>query len=359
MEMRQINKKTVVDVVLRAIGFDPSRSVILSIEAISNMIRRVAAFACPCSEQNLVKVTLLGLEGLSYDPALIRDLVESSLEAIISCGDLIILKEVDQEEPGDIREVLYVCPPSFVNRASGSVILMGVGQDNAPILPPELNERLVHRNHMRVLFAEDSEDLPGRLGELGLIELSMNAWLKLPNKEQAETFIDRINLALEYQKPSGEILDLTILDTRLPVNFYRGRWVEPRDRTGRFIGRRKRAYGNDIWCYVNMQNGKPTALIDLPLPSSATRGCDEAWRIQAALDHLSGHPQVFRKEKSGEENYVVKLFSPLPVWARRRLESLGEPANIQGALLGYIVPEREIAEEIQFLIDYLWMISLD
>lgn len=357
--MRQIGTKEAEAIALKAIGLNSSESGLLSEEAISCLLRRVAAFACPCTENTLIKAVLLGLEGLSSDLVLTRELIETCLETITCYGDLLYLTDTGEGDSALNRELLYASPPSFVRRKSGSIILLGVALDDAPILPPELGKNILHFKHMRILQDIGLTDLPERLVDLGLIELSLDTWLKLPIPEEAGRFIERINNELQRSTWSGSVPGLIILDTKRPVQYYRGRWAEPKNQTGRFIGRRKQVFGQNIWCYVEMQDGMPRKFLDLPLKTGNYRGRDEAWRIQAAIDFLNSTPQVFRKRVTRPDYCSLEFFSPLPVWAKRRIETFGLPIRVPGSLFSYEIADSELSEELPFLQEYLWMKSME
>ena len=78
------------------------------------------------------------------------------------------------------------------------------------------------------------------------------------------------------------------------------RWREVRADSGRFVARRDQAYGSNLWCYVELSNGEPQRLLDFPLAGSRWRGCDEAWRLQMAIDAQRGAPQRFRLQEDAE-----------------------------------------------------------
>jgi hypothetical protein len=146
-----------------------------------------------------------------------------------------------------------------------------------------------------------------------------------------------------------------VLDPTRPVRFYRGRWAEPRAKTGRFVARRSQAYGAELWCYVQLRDGCPERLIDLPLPGSRWRGCDEAWRLQLAIDADRAEPQRFRVRSGCGGAAVIELFSPLPMWARRRWEAVGESVPRSGCLLAYRFATAELEEELRFARDEVWL----
>ena len=50
---------------------------------------------------------------------------------------------------------------------------------------------------------------------------------------------------------------------------------------------------------------------------------------------------------------MLKLFSPIPSWAQRRLNYVGE--IVPDGFFSYIISIDELDEEKQFLKDYLWL----
>ena len=70
---------------------------------------------------------------------------------------------------------------------------------------------------------------------------------------------------LDSVRTSPEVPGLSLLDSVRPVKYYRGRWTGLKGHSGRFVGRRSQKYGADLWCYVQINNGTPERLIDLPL----------------------------------------------------------------------------------------------
>ena len=125
------------------------------------------------------------------------------------------------------------------------------------------------------------------------------------------------------------------------------------------MARRPQAYGADLWCYARVTAGEIVQLVDLPLLESMAPGADEAWRLQAAIDVLAGHPQQVRLRQGSETSQVVlDLFGPAPSWAQRRLDVVGMPLQRgRGALFSYCLPADEVAEELQFLADMQWIIA--
>jgi hypothetical protein len=200
------------------------------------------------------------------------------------------------------------------------------------------------------------ENLSKELRELGLIELSHEYWLKTPQPESARKQIQRLDRLLDSAAPSHDIPGLLLLDAQRPVRYYRGRWVEPASRSGRFVARRNQRYGAQLWCYADVRNGNPERFIDLPLPKSRWRGCDEAWYLQMAIDAERGEPQQFKIIAGYRDARIMQFFSPVPMWACRRWDAVGEPVDVSGGcLFAYQFTPSELDEEVRFAREALWL----
>jgi hypothetical protein len=105
-------------------------------------------------------------------------------------------------------------------------------------------------------------------------------------------------------------------------------------------------------------------MIDLPVLGSRWRGCDEAWHLQMAVDALRGTAQRFRVTPTNNPAIVLlEFFSPVPAWARRRWDAIGEPfpstggdrLSGEGNLFAYRVSKCEVDEERRFVREVLWL----
>jgi hypothetical protein len=191
------------------------------------------------------------------------------------------------------------------------------------------------------------------LRELGLLELPERSWLKLPRLETAIDFRDRMERALYAQGPSGGVADLIVLDSSRDPSFYRGRWISPKRETGCFIARRPQAYGAPLWGFALLAGGNLEKFIDFPPKRDKFRGCDFAWHLQAAIDSLRGTRQTYRR-RSTPSQARLDFFSPLPLWAQRRLAVIGRSVERDRCLFSYEIPARELEAEENFLQTYLW-----
>lgn len=352
--MRQLTVAQVHAQKIQELGLDPDALDLTSPEGLAGALRRAASHICPCSSATLLRAVVRPLRGLVPDLIEIQTLVEDTLEAMIAYGDVLEQPEVQVETPS-ARVLLYAAPASFVARQSGLVVLLGMAADRYSPLPPELEPRIEYLGHIRRLRPHnENEDLRSELCKLGLIELSSDAWLKGPKASTAPKTVAMRDSDLNAALPSRDIPGLLILDPSKPVRYYRGRWVEPKAQTGRFVARRQQAYGADLWCYVQLTNGQPERMLDLPQSGSRWRGCDEAWHLQMAIDALRGVPQCFQVTQSGDD-VILKFFSPVPAWARRRWDAIGEPVPSAGSLFAYRLSKAEIEEERRFMREALWL----
>lgn len=355
--MKRLNAIEVHALKVEELGLDPTAVDLTSIEAIACALRRVSSFLCPCAASTLVRGVIRPLQGLVNNLATFKDVVESTLEAMIAHGDFIEQLEMGGGMEHGTRRLLYAAPPSFILRKSGLAILLGIASDQLSALPDDLEARIEYITHVRRLAPLSGEDLRAELSELGLIELSYEKWLKQPSVDSPAQHISRFNQLLDAAPPSIEIPGLYLLDPARPVRYYRGRWVELANHSGRYVGRRAQAYGADLWCYAEVERGTPIRFVDLPHKKSVWRGCDEAWRLQAAIDHEQGTPQMFRLRSGPRGTRVIDLFSPVPMWARRRWDAVGEPVESSGCLFSYKFGVDEVLEEVDFLKDKLWLVE--
>lgn len=323
---------------------------------IAALIRRAAGIMCPCSPGTLQRTVLDSLFRLSDEPERLKEDVETAIEKATIAGDLLELNQVATDDPDVKSTWLFAAPPAFVARPSGSVFLLGVSPEGSTPLPPSFAQRIRYERHYRTIEPQQSEDLAQSLRELRLLELSERNWLRFPKLESAKDFRARIERELQGQLPSGEVSELLILDSNRNPSFYKGRWVTPRNESGCFVARRPQAYGAALWGLALLQNGTLQKFLDFPLRKDRFRGSDFAWHFQMAIDATQGTPQKYRKRPLGG-NVRFDFFSPIPLWAERRLAIVGRPIERERCLFSYEVPEREAKGEEIFLESHLWLES--
>ena len=334
-----------------AFQFDPNRDAVTDPAVLAALIRRAASFCTPCSPRTLREQVLRGLEGITNDPAAVPDQVEQSLEAMLAYGDLVELPARDADGSG---VMLYLVPPSFVARSSGTIFFIGIPAEGLNALPSSLSKRVQCHAHTRRIQQQRGENLRDVLVSLGLQELPEKLWLRKPSSESPQSVAKKFDQALEKSSRAGSVEGLVILDGDKSVRYYKGRWVSPGRRSGRFVGRREQSFGAPLWCYVELHEGQPLRLYDIP--PREWRACDYAWHLQMALDRLRGNPQLFRARRAPDRNSVrLDFFSPLPRWLPMRWDILGEPVAAKGSLFSYILPSEEYDLERKILTDTAWL----
>ena len=357
MAVRQRSPAEVRHQTVAALGLDPGRFDLTSQEAVAAALRRTAGFLCPCSASSLVRAVVKPLRGLVEDLDVVRSSVEATLEAMVSHGDLLEFRELGVD-PAQGRTLLFAAPAAFIPRDSGTQILVGIYGDDLSGVPEDLADRLDHAGHTRRLNPVEGEDFRETLREHGLLEIPYEEWLKAPKFDKPAALISRYNDLLDSARPSGDVPGLRLLDPERPVGYYRGRWVEPQKRSGRFVARRDQAYGAQLWSYVQLTDGKPEALVDLPLPKHRWRGCDEAWHLQMAIDARHGKPQRFAIRVGPDDTRIMAFFSPVPMWARRRWDAVGERIPGERCLFAYRIDNDEVPQELEFIHRALWLDEL-
>jgi len=221
-----------------ALGLDPNTVDLCKIEALACCLRRAAGFLCPCSSRTLVHAVAEPLWGLVDNLEELRRTVEDVLEALVAHGDIHELLDASQEASNGRRSLLYLAPPTFVRRQGGAVIILGLLPDGMSLLPEEIEEQIEYFNHVRLLPSNKGVEFVDQLIELGFIELSSSAWLKLPEARTASEHLSTMNRLLKASPITGDGRGLVLLDPGRSVQYYKGRWVEPVTHNGLFIGRR-------------------------------------------------------------------------------------------------------------------------
>ncbi|GGU90070.1 hypothetical protein GCM10010182_00650 [Actinomadura cremea] len=328
---------------------------LFSLEGLTASLRRAASFLCPASPRQLIDAVLEVVCPLLPDGGRPsgNDLADL-LDLLVSAGDLLELRK-----PGDTPgRLLYLGPPSYIERQPGQYLLLGIRPFGAPLISSDLAGEVQYEGHTRSIDLAPTE-AEAQLSALGFRAIHPNQWIRRPPEMEPSEQISRIRERISAAGPAGAVEGMTVIDPAAKVTYYRGRWrpLVGSD-SGLFVARRPQDYGADLWCVVLVSEGTPLRLIDLPVDDPAAPGHDEAWRVQAALDAVGGSPQVFRTGpcSATSAGRTVDFFSPLPQWAERNLELAGMPVpRTAGALRSYRIPEAAIQSLAHFLTNMLWM----
>lgn len=318
------------------------------------LLRHCAGINCPCSRTVLRVALTDSLAYLYPDADKLADRLDELIDELIIAGDLLELPEVSTNDPEVKGTWVFAAPPSFIVSRSGSVFLAGIVPDQDSFLPVDLANRIVYAGTTRYIVPKQREDLPEKLLSLGLHQLHKNDWLKSPKGQTAEQVIDRFKQELATEPECGPVNGLKVLDSSKKVTYYRGRWAETKNQSGTFIARRPREFGVPIWCVAELTEGVTRRILDLPPRHFRWRGCDAAWYLQLAMDHCLGHPQRYWRHATNN-GLVFDFYSPIPLWAQRRLMILGQEYHTEGSLFAYEIPSAEGEEEEHFLQENLWL----
>jgi hypothetical protein len=321
---------------------------------IASLLRRAAAVRCPCPPPALVDAVADALQELMPQDIGGREAVDDVFDGLLASGDLLLPRDADVDVE---RTLVHLAPPTYVPRKSGALFLLGGLRDIGLALPSGVMQQLVSRGCYRYVPGEPGVNLGQILSDQGFLSYPLDAWKEAPAPRSAADAIAELDARLDSSGRAGDIPDLRILDPDRSPAFYRGRWTSPARRSGRFIARRPRRWGAPLWCYVELTAGEPFQMIDLPQLDVRFRPCDEAWWLQCAIDAERGHPQVLRVSRPANGTVRLATWTPLPMWAERRILLAGEPLTKRdaGALLAFAMDEDEAAQEIDFLSASLWL----
>ena len=356
--MRIIQASSVVDLVSRRLGTPTPFTG--SLEGMAEFARHVASFDCPCSERHLIgSLTRLLLPQYSEGDTrqsldLVREQAEKLVEGLLDHGDLI---EVDDAE-SDSR-LVALRAPAVCALSRHRVILLGIVPCGSDSLPNQYREARRLKGYSRILTIDDSAAALNDLHTFGYVVVSETEWRQLPQQLNAKLHVSSYTSRFRLDNAVGHVEGLRVLDSHKSVLHYKSRWVAKTGSDGDFVARRQRKYGNEAWAFVRLRQAEPIALLDLPTRAFEFRACDEAWHLQQALDHESGHPQQYKAVTLANDEVLLQFFSPIPQWAHRRFTSLGEQVNCSECLIAYSFPSADIAAaEIKFAESRMWLAPL-
>ncbi|WJR32510.1 hypothetical protein P3F83_18560 [Mycobacteroides immunogenum] len=341
---------------LDELGLGQTGADLFSVEGLAASLRRAASFLCPCPPRQIVDGVLQVLRPLRPDIGDLRGQIGDVLDLLIAGGDLVELRQ-DQETRA--TRLIYLGPPTYVEKAPGQYLVAGVRPYGKSLVDLD-SAGVMFEAHTRTLCL-DPATAPAELSTRGLARVSADVWVGRPRTESALGLLERVGVQVDNALQAGGLSQLHIIDPAKPVTYYKGRWRDlvPSD-DGIFVGRREQAYGADLWCAVGVADGVPQQLVDFPIDDPVAPGRDEAWRFQAAIDAESDRPQRYRvRPIDGGTNVIFDFFSPLPGWAERRLQLVGIPLNHQvGALFSVRIQTAASSALRKFLDEMLWMADI-
>lgn len=318
--------------------------------AVATALRRAASFRAPIPRRALIGEVTSAIKPYLTDAEGVGDQVREMLDRLIDHGDLL---EVRKGDSGTPRTVL-LRPPAFVE-AGDTYFLIGVRPDGAAILPGESDGRVAKRGAVRTL-GQVSDETSQELFDAGLQPVSVAQWIGAPAPLEAAEFVSEYRSRLADSPEVGQVDGLEIIGQGSDTRFYKGRFRHPSTKdSGLYVARRPQQFGPGRWCVAELQHGDCEKVIDFPSMAGLGRPTDEAWRLQAAIDFTAGHPQVARVEGDPDER-KISFFGPLPSWARKRVDLLGEESDrSRGALFTYDVANADFTSLGDFLNETLWL----
>ena len=276
---------------VETLGLDPDAVGLTSTEGVAVSLRRAASFMCPTSPGRLVDAVLGALRPLDGD-------------------------DLQRHESGRSTRLLFLAPPSFIERVPGTYLLMGVRPFGAPLISDELAGAIEYEGHTRLLTLEPA-DYEKELRARGLQQVPKKRWIASPSVEAPADLIKQHRSRLNVAADAGELEGL-----------------------------------------VRCEAGVPMRILEFPVADPVVPGRDEAWRYQAAIDALRGTPQEFRIRRGARpsDDAILDFFSPLPGFAERYVQFAGLAlGKSTGSLFSFRLPPEALDDVTKFLTDMLWM----
>jgi hypothetical protein len=338
---------------IERLGLDPTALDFQSTEALAALIRHTAAIRCPCTERELARTVTRLLEPLASRSDVLNERVSNAIDGVVSYGDLI---ELSDGKGANAGQVLALAAPSVVPISARALLLVGLKPEGLNSLPVQVEGQITPRGYARTIEVLDSLTALSTLQSAGFVIIAPDEWNDVPDVRPADQLVGEYERLFKEGSTVGTLDGLDLLTSEGKVTYYRGRWREAKKHSGTFVARRSRQYGADAWCFVKLDVGRPVGLIDLPTPDYRYRPCDEAWHLQQAIDFLSGNPQRYRVRSIADRKLIAfDFFSPVPQWAHRRWNVLGEQVEQRGALFSYLFNQEYLTQEVAFAEIRMWL----
>ncbi len=345
MAVSVLDKSEALRLTAASVGLTNNAAASVSGALIAQLLRRAVLISAPCTSSVVRDLAFNALKLLYDDPVSLTDMIETALEDLIAIGDVFEMR-------GEDGLVIRPAPPAFVLRRDNMVVLLGVAGD---FLTPPTGFHIDHQqNGLRTITPSDLQNCRQRLLEAGLVELPEKSWLHGPKAIPSSTFFEMWMAKLPEARP--EVIEgVEVLNSAKPTTYYKGRWEELNKRhDGVFVARRPQRYSAKLWCLAHVGGGAIKRFIDIHATDSRIRPCDEAWRLQAAIDAKNGTPQKVALSSSGGVERL-SFSSPLPAWAIRRLSIVGARVPLGEAWLAFDLFSRCADAETQWLAETLWL----
>lgn len=180
MTVSQLSRAEASELAAQALGLDPRLVSLSSAPGVAASIRRAASFMCPTSPRELISAVLAVLQPVDGDAAISRDVISELLDLLLAAGDLLELRD---DVDGRTVRLLYLGPPSYVERQPGVYLLSGVRPCGAPLVDAELSQSIEHDGEARTVRL-DSTEADERLTSAGLERVERERWVSSPDRSQ-------------------------------------------------------------------------------------------------------------------------------------------------------------------------------
>lgn len=351
MGLDVVDQATARQRVVESLGFDSDVHELTTPEVRAALVRHAASIRCPVDRRRLVATLNDAIGPLVPDRESFASDLSETLESILAHGDLY----ETALEAGE-RPLLRLGAPRYVAATPTRFLLLGIRADGVAFLPRDESAQIEYQGHIRTIkvSATNAGALEQTLQAVGLAKVTRSQWLRRPEASSPEDLVTRYDARL-VASPESSIDGLQILDPTGSVLYYRGRWrPTTTGDNGCFLARRPQAFGADLWCYTEVQDGIAVRVIDLPTDSGLS-AVDEAWWLQAAIDATRRHPQRVRLRESDDGGSILDFFSPVPRWVQRHLDIVGSPCpKASGALFSYAIQTSDAENLLDFTHDTIW-----
>ena len=356
MDVRCIAPSEIASRSLEVLGLDADYVDFSFVEALAEAARRVVSMRGPLSRSGATRLVREPLRGLPGVDGSTMDSVPDVIEQLVSVGDL-VEHEMDRDGFSQAA-MLLIGMPRYVAISERLVVLLGARPDGVSPVSHELATHIERNGCVRYLRLPDGlgAHMLAQLRDEGVREIKTEHWLRSPNTETVDRFVRRISSHLDAAIAPGELDGAVMFDPSQPRHHYRSRWQPLRDPPdGILVLRRPQAFGADRWSVAQANDGVVQRLSDLPLESHGDRACDEAWRIMAAIDALSGSPGVVGVAPLPGTRVRLDFDAPLPAWLQRQLAFLGYSVlRASGALFSFSVEEDALSHVRELVKEKLW-----
>ena len=338
-----------------AFGLPSSEKPLLDAAFLGAAIRRAAGHSSPCSHSRLRRIVFDSLCIFSSISNLTLEDVDTAIDDALVAGDLLELSQVSTENADTKNTWVFPAPFSFVPLQAGRILIMGVVRDQNTPLPSALNARITFNGPFRSIQCNAGENVSDVLSEMGVVALSESAWLKAPDHSSPRDQVQQLQSIADALPPASEVNGIEVLDWSRRPDRYRERWTAPtRSLNSYYIARRPQAFGPSLWGLALFEHGTLSKFLDFPIRGDRWRGCDAAWHLQMAMDWNLHRPQAYRiREVYGSR--IVDLFSPIPMWAHRRLLSTGASIERKHSLFSFKYAPDDLPDIEAFLQSRLWL----